>query len=163
MDEAFTRYRPVASNNENRNASGGKGKGVAHERQLSRVPSPPKAPRIHAPTPIPLTSETETDDSGITLIPRRLQDQSRRGSNPSSRAPQDIRAALKYASSESSDSPDTVVANGSGSNTVKALKLDSQGTPESKASTPRLVGQTITESELIQRRRMQDAHLFGQK
>ncbi|EAU91714.1 hormone-sensitive lipase [Coprinopsis cinerea okayama7 len=162
IDDAFTRYKPVASSIEGgRNGNGGKGKNVV----ALRVPSPPTPFSIPPPSPSPLASETETDgDTAITLVPKRLQEQSRRSSAVTMPRPKEVKTLVK-SSLELSDSSETIVGSSSsqssGLNAAKTFKSE-VGTPE-KASTPRLTGQTITESELMQRRRLQDSHLFEQK
>ncbi|KAJ7497471.1 Alpha/Beta hydrolase protein [Mycena latifolia] len=90
------------------------------------------------PIPIPKdslsTSETETDDSGITFVPkRRSPPESLNGGRrtPSDRSPTEV-----------------------GGDTDMEAGLDAAG------QRPRPGGQTITETELMRRRRLLDAHIF---
>lgn len=94
--------------------------------------------------PSPFASETETDDTGITFVPKRTA--------ASSSPP---RRPLVVEKIESSDGTpiesrsDTPVRGG-------------VSTPE-KAGTPRQRGQVISEGELMRRRRLLDSHIFEQK
>ncbi|TFK26526.1 alpha/beta-hydrolase [Coprinopsis marcescibilis] len=149
MDEAFTRYAPNGEN------SNGKKEKLEHERQFLRLAPPPK----QHPTPVtssPLASETEAEDSCITIVPKRIQDSKREYLNPGPKM-----GSLKEESPSNSEN-DLPSSLSTPNISSKPSKSDSIGTPE-KGSTPRLAGQRITESELIQRRRLQDAHLFEQK
>lgn len=99
----------------------------------------PKAPEMHAS---PLTSETETDDTGITFIPRR------QAVTP----PHGRRTSF---SGKAGSEPPTVGSdeerNGLGPGTT---------TERASATPPRQTGHTISESELMRRRRLLDAHIF---
>ncbi|KDR75205.1 hypothetical protein GALMADRAFT_249170 [Galerina marginata CBS 339.88] len=80
------------------------------------------APKCQTAGPSPLTSETETDDTGITFVAKRHQVQE--------------------------------VQRRSGSEDDERVQ-----TPE-KGTTVRQTGQTISESELMRRRRLLDSHIF---
>lgn len=99
---------------------------------MSVVPSPERG----SEEPSPLVSETETDDTGITFVPKRAS-----GSPP--------RRSLVEKAELSSSSDGTL---------CEDVKLN-LGTPE-KPGTPRQGGLTITESELMRRRRLLDSHIF---
>ncbi|KAF9568032.1 alpha/beta-hydrolase [Agrocybe pediades] len=93
------------------------------------------APKCHDAGSSPLTSETETDDTCITFVPKRHQEITGRPS------------AERGESSVSEESESTVVGAGE------------TKTPE-KPSMPRQAGEKITESELMRRRRLLDSHIF---
>jgi len=103
------------------------------------MPSPERG----SEEPSPFVSETETDDTGITFVPKRAS-----GSPPR-------RPLVDKAESSSSDG--TLCETGD----VK-LNLEVRGTPE-KPGTPRQGGLTISESELMRRRRLLDSHIFFEK
>ncbi|KAJ6594086.1 Alpha/Beta hydrolase protein [Mycena capillaripes] len=123
----------------------------AFERYAASTPSLPLVRRDShsrrrdspARKPIPhdsfSTSETETDDSGITFVPRRRTSPPESVNDgpgtPTNRSPTDT-------------SGDTDVEAGHGR---VASETDSK---------PRPGGQTITETELVRRRRLLDAHIF---
>lgn len=117
IDHAFDRYQPEAK-----------------ERNAERA-QPPLAPKMQVTSP--LTSETETDDTGITFVPRRQLEQGtmHRVITPIPESPPRSDSMLEE--------------------TAEARVQ----TPE-KPSTPRQTGQTISESELMRRRRLLDAHIF---
>lgn len=94
----------------------------------------PKAPEMHAS---PLTSETETDDTGITFIPRRQ-----------AATPPHGRRTSFGGKAGGSDEERSGGGPGTGGERAAAT------TP------PRQTGQTISESELMRRRRLLDAHIF---
>lgn len=82
--------------------------------------------------PSPLMSETETDDTGITFMPKRAG-----GTSPA-------RQAMSDKSESRSSSDGTLVE-----------------TPRpEKAGTARLGKHIISESELMRRRRLLDSHIF---
>lgn len=122
LDEAFEKYSPEA------------------ERAMAE-----RAP------PSTLTSETETDDVGITFVPRR--------------------AAARRASSIDHEEGLVETPKPFGLEGVNGSATPSLGpgtprphtpTQKSAAGPPRNTGQKITETELMRRRRMIDANVFGQ-
>jgi len=111
---------------------------------------------VHADgSPSPFTSETETDDSGITFVARKrltMTQGSSVGSTPlmnsrrgSGELVESVLEAQKYGQLRRGD-----------------VDTASSTTPQS--GTPRggngKIGQRITESELLRRRRLLDAHIF---
>lgn len=105
----------------------------------------------------PLTSETETDDSGITFVPKRYHDQSRRGSPEASPSGSGMFLSSKE---DSSGSEATLVVNATPWELQSKTEHGTRTQTPDKASTPRLTGQTISETELMRRRRLLDAHIF---
>lgn len=110
---------------------------VVAKRARGLSPSPNRAmdPGRTVTCPSPFTSGTETDDSGITFVPRKYQDRSSRT------------GSFDYDSDE----------------TAHRTEGDGRASTEeghSKAETPKKVGETITETELMRRRRLLDAHIF---
>ncbi|KIJ67977.1 hypothetical protein HYDPIDRAFT_173697 [Hydnomerulius pinastri MD-312] len=107
--------------------------------------------------PSPFTSETETDDSGITFVPRkRLSMTHGSGSG----------TPMAYSRRSSDDRRDLTHMKPQGHQTPLNEQADSMAPRERESSTPRggngKTGQriTITESELMRRRRLLDAHIF---
>jgi len=145
------------------------GRGTTKKRERRNSPqtsrSPTKRPILHAlstengdadgnwkvdASPFTSSTETETDDSGITFIPRKRGGsgtpviQSRRSSDER----RDVTEMKQGYSSPSLLSHDVAAA---------------QRDRESATSTPRgngKTGQRITETELMRRRRLLDAHIF---
>lgn len=105
----------------------------------------------------PLTSETETDDSGITFVPKRYHEQSRRGSPEASPSGSAMFLSTKE---DSSGSEATLVVNAIPWELQSKTEHGTRTQTPDKASTPRLTGQTISETELMRRRRLLDAHIF---
>lgn len=102
-------------------------------------------------SPSPFTSETETDDSGITFVARKRLSMTQ-GSSPSSTPPINSRRG-------SSERAETMLQ------TQKMGQSRAEtATTTPQSSTPRggngKMGQRITESELMRRRRLLDAHIF---
>lgn len=109
-------------------------------------------------SPSPFTSETETDDSGITFVARK-------------------RLIMTQGSSVGS-TPQIISRRGSGElaemmlqaqklgqlRRVDEKQVDTATSTTPQSSTPRggngKIGQRITESELLRRRRLLDAHIF---
>ncbi|KAF9482153.1 alpha/beta-hydrolase [Pholiota conissans] len=92
----------------------------------------------------PLTSETETDDTGITFVPRRQTVSPPRGRSVSSSRSKKTEAGTTTA----------VAAGGT-------VGGDRKSPPRVQTpSTARQTGQTISESELMRRRRLLDSHIF---
>ncbi|KIY74423.1 alpha/beta-hydrolase [Cylindrobasidium torrendii FP15055 ss-10] len=111
------------------------------------------------PGPSPYTTETETDDAGITFVPRKYQQ----------KAAAPISDARVPSLSERMSSPETAsdsTLHDSENNLDLLLGLadgyelspnDQDGYV--KAAGPRQTGQTISEMELVRRRRLLDSHL----
>lgn len=132
IDHAFDRYRPIIPESKERNG------------ERAQTLLAPKATVMQA-LASPLTSETETDDTGITFVPRRQPEQ----------------VAMHRAITPIPESPpisDTTLEDDRKEEAVGVVGTRVQ-TPE-KSSTPRQTGQTISESELMRRRRLLDAHIF---
>jgi hypothetical protein len=102
-------------------------------------------------SPSPFTSEPETDDSGITFVSRKRLNMTQ-SSSPSSTPPINSRRG-------SSERPEAM----SQMQKVGNSRADT-ATTTPQSSTPRggngKMGQRITESELMRRRRLLDAHIF---
>ncbi|KAF6761258.1 Alpha/Beta hydrolase protein [Ephemerocybe angulata] len=153
INEAFVRYRPSTASGDRRDKPTA-ANGVKNDTLKIRVSSPKESQSKPNPSPLTSASETETD-SGITIVPKKYQDQSRKGSmEPSARIPQHVRASPHIRS----DSSETVVSSSSPPSTSD-LGHGGSGTPGG-THTPRLVGQTITESELMRRRRLLDSYIL---
>ena len=118
-----------------------------------RVPSPKGQTSKPSPSPMASASEGETD-SGITFVPK-----TRKGSIEASarNTPQQIRASPSlHSRNDSTSGSETVVSSNPAPSDLTSTRI---GTPE-KASTPRLAGQTITETELMRRRRLLDSYIL---
>lgn len=139
IDHAFGRYPTSATGAERKERSTERGAGPT-----TLAPSA----TVMEDGPSPLTSETETEDVGITFVTKRQADSGRVTTPPSGFAR--VTTPPGKGDSHSSGSEGTLVVEDVGSGR-------GQTTP---ASTPRLTGQTITESELMRRRRLLDAHIF---
>ncbi|KAF9529187.1 Alpha/Beta hydrolase protein [Crepidotus variabilis] len=111
----------------------------------------------------PLTSETETDDTGITFVPKRPT-LSAAPSSPS-------RRPLLFEKNEFSSSGSDATLHESPSSEIPLVgdggkvlgekgNISQTGTG---SSTPRQGGQIISESELMRRRRLLDSHIFEGK
>ncbi|KAG1731531.1 Alpha/Beta hydrolase protein [Suillus paluster] len=102
-------------------------------------------------SPSPFTSETETEDSGITFVARKRLTMTQ-GSSVNSTPPMNSRRG-------SGELTETVLQ------TLKTGQKQTETvTTTPQSSTPRggnvKIGQRITESELMRRRRLLDAHIF---
>lgn len=106
-----------------------------------RLPVPTQ-PLKMASEPSPLTSETETDDTGITFIPKRHGG----GASPPQRP---AFAVVDREKGESSGSDVTL--------------LDEVVREKVSTPTPRQQQHTISESELLRRRRLLDDYIFENK
>ncbi|KAF8348323.1 Alpha/Beta hydrolase protein [Amanita rubescens] len=123
-----------------------------------------------APSPPASASETEAeveaeDEPGITFVTRKYQDESRRMSF-------DMPVRGYHAMMLTSSGPDgtSFASTGSDKDRNKTERLENgdhrqQGPiPEvPKPATPRQAGQTISETELMRRRRLLDSHIFEQE
>ncbi|KAF8160802.1 Alpha/Beta hydrolase protein [Crassisporium funariophilum] len=159
IDHAFTIYQSKSSDAEYR---------ASNRRSTGQTLMPPKL--AHQPSfPSPLTSETETDDTGITFAPKRHQEPTtHQVFTPVAFVPQastmlgdvfgsDATLLNSPTSAEGVlDDGQVVQVKGSGSPQHAASRIQ---TPD-KGSTPRQAGQTITETELMRRRRLLDSHIF---
>lgn len=117
-----------------------KREGRGNSSQASRSPTKRPAPQA-APTDgdgkvdaSPFASGTETDESGITFVARK-RSESRRGSD-----------VIEMKQGHVSPSPSSAAPEGE----------SASGTPRGNGRT----GQRITETELMRRRRLLDAHIF---
>ncbi|KAJ7647126.1 Alpha/Beta hydrolase protein [Roridomyces roridus] len=115
----------------------------------SNVPSRRWASPARKPIPTPKeslsASETETDDSGITFVPRRRSPtQSVDGNRPST--------PVRLSETET-------VADGDGELLVNGHARGGSDT-DAAGQRPRLGGQMISETELMRRRRLLDSHIF---
>jgi hypothetical protein len=129
-----------------------------------------KQARAPAPSPPASASETEAeveaeDEPGITFVTRKYQDESRRMSF-------DMPVRGYHAMMLTSSGPDgtSFASTGSDKDGNKTERLENgdhrqQGSiPEvPKPATPRQAGQTISETELMRRRRLLDSHIFEQE
>ncbi|KAG6837502.1 hypothetical protein H0H93_008427 [Arthromyces matolae] len=149
IDEAFTRNGENSNNQVN---------GVA----------------LSSPSPVTTSSETETDDTGITFVPKKYQNGSpTRGSRERTvRAPSG-RPAISTQSKESSEDSDHSDRTASPiRGEAERFILRETHTPASRSSphppdTPRSgqrgpAGTQISETELMRRRRLLDSHIFEQ-
>lgn len=135
IDHAFGRYDATIPDSRDRTSDRAQGQ---------TLQAPKVTINMHAS---PLTSETETDDTGITFVPRR------QGASPP-------RARRTSASGKDSSS-------GSEATVEDAVGADRKSPAPEQArvqtpSTPRQTGQTISESELMRRRRLLDSHIYEQ-
>ncbi|KAF9010525.1 Alpha/Beta hydrolase protein [Cyathus striatus] len=102
----------------------------------------------------PMTSETETEtESGITFVPKKYQDESRRGSFGGGGGKSGP-AVRGY-----SPGSDSTLLGESGSG-ESAVEPDGDGGVQGRGNGGRVGGQTISEGELMRRRRLLDAHIF---
>ncbi|KAJ7188014.1 Alpha/Beta hydrolase protein [Mycena filopes] len=110
----------------------------------------PAAPRKPVPQDSFSTSETETDDTGITFVPRkRSPPESLNGGRRGSRGSSSNNSPTETTPTEADSAEVSLGGHGKmGSETT-------EGGPRRAAG-----GQTITETELMRRRRLLDAHIF---
>ncbi|TFK44388.1 Alpha/Beta hydrolase protein [Crucibulum laeve] len=165
IDHTFVKYKDHRASEDGTSRSG-----TVSSKDRPRLRSPP--PSFRATVPSPLTSETETDDSTITFIPKKYQDESRRGSfGPSARqtratAAADLPPTLVSRRGDSSGSDATLLNERTSSSSPNAEALqEGPGANDIAAQTgeiksSRITGQTITETELMRRRRLLDSHIF---
>jgi hypothetical protein len=106
--------------------------------------------------PSPFTSETETDDSGITFVPRKRLSMTRDSGSGTpmfqSRRNSDERHDVAQMKHQGQHSPRTHEQGD-----LAAQRERENGTPRGGNGKN---GQRITESELLRRRRLLDAHIF---
>ncbi|OJA18626.1 hypothetical protein AZE42_01772 [Rhizopogon vesiculosus] len=163
MDDAFVRYSGKGNGSPRVELNSAENSGAKKPRSRRNSPqSSTQSPKrvngdakedVHGndSSPSPFTSETETDDSGITFVPRKRFSMSQ-GSSPSSTPPINSRR-------------------GSSERAEMMLQTQKMGhsrgetaTTTPQSSTPRggngKMGQRITESELMRRRRLLDSHIF---
>ncbi|KAM6502030.1 Alpha/Beta hydrolase fold [Amanita muscaria] len=112
--------------------------------------------------PSPLASETEADEPGITFIAKKYMDDSRRDSFD---IPSRSRRTVTPEGTRSSSGSDRTILE----ENVEASKGAKKGETAQeqglllegqKPATPRQAGQTISETELMRRRRLLDSHIF---
>ncbi|GLB37599.1 putative hormone-sensitive lipase [Lyophyllum shimeji] len=126
------------------------------------------------------TSETETDDPGITFVPKKYQNgSSQAGHDEATTKPVAVKAQTPSHPQDSSDnsdgnnsertaSPSLVSPNdrdsGAPDHTNSPVRHSTPRPPDTpKANGPRQpAGTQITETELMRRRRLLDAHIFEQ-
>lgn len=124
----------------------------------------PQAEYPPAPSPLASASETEAEDEqGITFVAKKYQDEPRRMS-----------FNMPVRGHQAPDPDGTTFDEGAGSGKCvnKAERWENgdprQVKPEGhilevpKPTTPRQAGQTISETELMRRRRLLDSHIFDQ-
>jgi hypothetical protein len=137
-------------------------------------------PPIHnRRSPSPIASETETDDSGITFVPKKQHNLSRANSFDACRVitTSDSNAGPAH-QDDSSGSDATLPSDRTPTRVHEARESDEPNlrdrraslddrnemySPEAgtgKPSGQRQKGQTITETEMMRRRRLLDAHIF---
>ncbi|KAH7912001.1 Alpha/Beta hydrolase protein [Hygrophoropsis aurantiaca] len=117
----------------------------------------------------PFTSETETDDSVITFVPRKRPSITRESNGSGTPMSSPLLKAIRRGSDEKEDISDLGARNGSANGSAGKRfsspsrhedddHVDSTGhsTPRSNGKT----GQRITETELMRRRRLLDSHIF---
>jgi len=173
IDDAFGRYRRDGKSN---------GDPIAADMLtvVKRTNSPSRAPQVGSTSPSPFNSETEDDSTAITFAPKRYQtrlppipfDSDDLTSSPEARA---------WSLESSSGSDATLLDNdrawnvGTGEHDESKREkpslsevVGSDGEPDhttrvgtpTKSVTPGKTGQTITETELMRRRRLLDSHIF---
>lgn len=128
IDDAFGRYGNAASSSDHEDRGG------SHEK-------------------VPVTSETETDDTGITFVPKKYQSPGVGGSRTSS-----------FSLHPSSDEGSTDTLSITSSATLLTPgpveeEYDANAERQGAVGT-RPKGATITETELMRRRRLLDSHIF---
>ncbi|KAJ7594288.1 Alpha/Beta hydrolase protein [Mycena floridula] len=127
IEDAFTRYDDMTTSSDGLNGT-----------KKGRV-SPPQGSADTALNSW-TSSETETDDSGITFVPKRHHERSSRES---------------FDHDEELSAPADLPANSvNGSAPQPGIETPKLG------SGSRQIGQTITETELMRRRRLLDSHIF---
>ncbi|KAK2464247.1 hypothetical protein APHAL10511_003704 [Amanita phalloides] len=156
IDDAFHRFPPSGSVPCN---------GDAHGSHM--VP----AEYSTAPTPVGSAFETDAEEeSGITFITKKYQDESRRMSfNMPTRG---RHAPISVASSNCRTSSDGSAVTDKGGKKAQGSENGDLGQTKQeqgqildipKPATPRQAGQTISETELMRRRRLLDSHIFDQE
>jgi hypothetical protein len=114
----------------------------------------------------PITSETETDDPGILFVPKKYLD--RAGTNRGSFSSHTEQGDSHSAVGRTNGSPPESSSNADSSSTLWEIPSSAPahegplGGKEAlkEAGTGRQGGQTITETELMRRRRLLDSHLI---
>ncbi|KAF8973116.1 Alpha/Beta hydrolase protein [Flammula alnicola] len=157
IDHAFDRYQATILDPKER---------TTDRAQIQTLLAPnPTSQEIN---PSPLTSETETDDTGITFVPRRHQD----GGTHRVVTPPAVHVSPPPGKGDFSGSEATAVNDQQDlfgvdrkiiqvkAATPELAMLSGAGTRTQTPSTPRQAGQTISESELMRRRRLLDSHIF---
>lgn len=158
MDEAFVRYSGKGNGSPRVELKPVENSGTKKPRSRRNSPrSSSQSPKLvngdakdvhgNDSSPSPFTSETETDDSGITFVARK-------------------RPSMTQESSPGSTPP--IHSRGSSEMMFQTQRVGHSraetATTTPQSSTPRggngKMGQRITESELMRRRRLLDAHIF---
>ncbi|KAF9219625.1 alpha/beta-hydrolase [Gyrodon lividus] len=171
MEDAFVRYSGKEERAEKIveaiDGQGAKKKGGTRRnspRSSSRSPAKRSSAEVALTdngevNPSPFTSETETDDSGITFVARKRLSMRRDSAGERSGTP------MFQSRRNSDEQHDVAQMKPQGQRTPLVHEQgDPVGQRERESSTPRggngKTGQRITESELIRRRRLLDAHIF---
>lgn len=137
---------------------------------LTKQARPAEYPPAASPPASASASETEAeaeteDETGITFVTRKYQDESRRMSF-------DMPVRGYHAMMLTGYGPDGTSFEGTGSDKDGRLENgDHKQTKQEqgpivevpKPATPRQAGQTISETELMRRRRLLDSHIFEQE
>lgn len=169
IDEAFSRYSaPWERRIEElpTPAAAGAAAGMRSPGKQAGRPNPGATASKLAPSPF--TSETETDDSAITFVPKKFRSYSssdrnavvlgslagdhRQGSSGSDKT---LRDDVEEALPKPHSALEALVIEDSDVADAKGQHRAGWGTPAGKAA-----GQTISETELMRRRRLLDAHIF---
>lgn len=128
-----------------------------------KVSSPPRRGSSQStpkkPAPSPYTTETETDDVGIMFVPKKYQKLSPPASGDDSKAAPILSPTETSSEGETlhdADHLDLVLGLVDGYEVPNSDETDGYNKPPVGA---RPSGQTISETEMIRRRRLLDAHL----
>ena len=128
----------------------------------------PQAEYPPAPSPLASASETEAEDEqGITFVAKKYQDEPRKLSfNMPIRGHQAVLTAPEPNGTSFDESAglgkDGKKAERSENGDPRQAKQEGHILEVSKPATPRQAGQTISETELMRRRRLLDSHIFDQ-
>lgn len=129
----------------------------------------PQAEYPPAPSPLASAYETEVEDEqGITFVAKKYQDEPRRMSfNMTVRGHQ--AAVLTGPDPDGTSFDESARSGKDGSRAERSENGDPRQAKQeghileaSKPATPRQAGQTISETELMRRRRLLDSHIFDQ-
>lgn len=159
MDDAFSRFLEPG-----------------HQRSPSNKPSTLPNSRQNSgpavqkskPQPSPYTTETETDDGGITFVPKRYQKTSPTSSgddkagstarnSPTSDGVAHVQPTESSETGQHDSDPDYSLGVMLG--LIDGYEVPSNQADGQKPSGPRQTGITISETELMRRRRLLDSHL----
>ncbi|KAF9231934.1 Alpha/Beta hydrolase protein [Melanogaster broomeanus] len=130
---------------------------------VSTARSPVKRSNAATPTengevdPSPFTSDTETDDTGITFVARKRLSMTRASNESGTPMFQSRRNSDEEADAAQMKRQGQPTPSPHGEGDPMAQRERDNGTPRSGSGKS---GQRITESELLRRRRLLDAHIF---